>query len=376
MSEPKIAVIGSADASRTFNPPLKAAEEAKKAAELLGRELASSNCRMIVYSSNPTFIEGDFVRGYVSGATSELKGAIEVHYPLKKEIEFKEQEQFPELFALRPNQKTSWEVSFYQSLNDADGIIFIGGGRSTLISGLMAIELRIPLLALAAFGAGGQKVWELLTPDNCWATQNEIEQMGRWNGESSAKAWVEALLQQRRSRLNHQEMLQRQKRAALHSANRTALVSAGVFVVILAVAAFAFSGAITSYTTLVMLLFFCPLLAGISGSTIRSVFDWTQGEAASVNRSTISTVVLGLIVGGISGLLFVLAQITTLPDLQGLEDLTLKMQQAQRLIPFTLVLGFLGGLTLDTVMRKLIDVDVVDPTAITMTNRNSNITSD
>lgn len=363
---PLIAIIGSAQADREYKPPLEKPEEAKQAAEALGRELANKGYRILVYSSDPRFIEADFVRGFASAAQVKPR-SIQVRYPIDKDALFDEQKTQPEWFDARP-ERGDWEVSFYRSLQEVDGIILIGGGTPTLITGLLAIKNRTPLLPLAAFGAKARSVWELLSPNDSLLTADEIARLAQWHPQSSAEEWVRILSAQRQSRLNEEAVKERQKKAQSRTTQQYALFSAAIFVVAIAIAVAGLSGAVTAYGTLLALLFFCPLLAGVSGATIRTAFDWTQATPTDSNRTLWSTAALGLVIGGLSGLLFIVAQMTTIPQVQGQDAViaAITQTQTQRLIPFTLVIGFIGGLTLDAVVRKLTSIDVVDTKSLGM----------
>ena len=101
------------------------------------------------------------------------------------------------------------------------------------------------------------------------------------------------------------------------------------------------------------LLFCSPALAGVSGSTIRLVLNFWRNTAPLNRQSALTTAALGLTAGGIAGLLFVTAQAYTLTE-------PVSGEQAGRLVPFGVIVGFIGGLTLDVVFRKLITSDVVD----------------
>jgi hypothetical protein len=110
------------------------------------------------------------------------------------------------------------------------------------------------------------------------------------------------------------------------------------------------------------MLYGAPMLAGMSGSTIRLVFDWQQSKVSLTRQSAITTAMLGLIAGGAAALLFTLAQTAALKDLQ--------LDAARRLIPFALAVGFVAGLTLDAVFRKLIATDVVELSAVEARKRS------
>ncbi len=114
------------------------------------------------------------------------------------------------------------------------------------------------------------------------------------------------------------------------------------------------------------LLFVSPLLAGVSGSTVRLVFDRRQGADPLSSQSAITTAALGLIAGGVAGLLFIIAQVTTATAPPGQ---IVAADQVRKLVPFTVLIGFVAGLTLDAVFRKLIATDVVDTSSIEVKKR-------
>jgi hypothetical protein len=110
------------------------------------------------------------------------------------------------------------------------------------------------------------------------------------------------------------------------------------------------------------------LLAGVAGSTIRLVLDLRQGSAPLSSQSAITTAALGLIAGGIAGLLFITAQVTTAPP-AGVVGQIVAPDQARKLVPFGVLIGFVAGLTLDAVFRKLIATDVVETASIEVKKR-------
>ena len=364
MGAPLIAIIGSAQADRNYEPELVHPEIAKQAAEELGSELAKKGFRILVYSSDPRFIEADFVRGFASETEAKTK-SIQVRHPIKKNPQFKEQKDQSELFDILP-EKGDWEISFYLSLQKVDGIILIGGGTPTLIAGLLAIKDRIPLLSLAAFGGKARSVWELI-PDDFLLTKFEKHKMAKqWKPQSLAEEWVQILSHQTEALREEEDNRKRREKAQSRTTQSYALLSATIFVLAVVIAVVGLGGMVTSYETLLGLLFFCPLLAGISGATIRTAFDWTQALPTENNRTILTTAALGLVIGGLSGLLFIVAQMTTIPEVQG-EDAIVALitkTQTQRLIPFALVIGFIGGLTLDAVFLKLTNTNILDTKAL------------
>ena len=128
------------------------------------------------------------MKGYA--ASQVAKPAIQVRYPVHGEKpSFPEQQTQAQLFDWRPDHSPDWEVSFYHSLNDVDGVLLLGGGTSTLVSGLVAMGHRIAILALAAFGGASAKVWQALRPGRDLPSADEISLMARpeWSGDIAAE---------------------------------------------------------------------------------------------------------------------------------------------------------------------------------------------
>ena len=154
MSKRPIAVIGGTDAKRTdYNPPLKNIVEAPNAGRALGRALAEAEHPILVFSSSTDFLEAYVVEGYVRSGKAKEKSIIML-YPRNKDPkihgDFADQSTQPRLFDPRTDIHPRWEASYYQSLPDVEGLLLIGGGRATLIMGLMAMannytEHRFPI---------------------------------------------------------------------------------------------------------------------------------------------------------------------------------------------------------------------------------------
>ena len=130
----------------------------------------------------------------------------------------------------------------------------------------------------------------------------------------------------------------------------------------------AWSNVTLSSVTAMSLLFVSPLLAGVTGSTIRLIFDLRQGSAPLTRQSVITTAALGVVAGGVAGLLFITAQVTTAPP--GKDGQIISIEQARKLVAFAVLIGFIAGLTLDAVFRKLITSDVVDLSAVEAKKRS------
>jgi hypothetical protein len=143
---------------------------------------------------------------------------------------------------------------------------------------------------------------------------------------------------------------------------RHAVIAAVLFVLAFTMVSISFLNNPAQWVVMAAL-FVCPALAGVSGATIRLVFDLRQGSVPLSPQSAITTGALGLIAGGVAGLLFITAQIATT------EPGTFP-RQAARLVPFCFLIGFTAGMTLDAVFRKLIATDVLETSSIEVKKRS------
>jgi hypothetical protein len=380
---PLIAIVGSVHQTREQEfanraIPLKNIPLAKSAAEHLGRAFAQRGCRILVYSSDPAFIELDLVRGY-AGSKDAQPQSIDVLYPINQRPSFPEENDKGELFNFIPDANPEWEVSFYRSLRRADGVILLGGGTSTLIAGLVAMGFGKSIVAYEAFGGYASKIWGLLSVYDL-LSQSEISLMAEVNWTPAlAEKYVDILLaqqqrmadkieaeraellhtneEQKAQRVHEQEARRAAEEAQSKNVNRHAVIASLLFLLALVPWPLAWGIPDLNYIVLLFLLLAAPLLAGISGSTILVVINAAQGNtAAGINL--IRNVSLGLLAGGAAGILSVLSQFVAVGGKAPAEQLS-------RLVPFTMIVGFVAGLTTDTVFGKLRKQDVVQTGPLT-----------
>jgi hypothetical protein len=333
MASPLIAVVGSADPTRTYDPPVDS-DVAKRIARALGAELAKQSCSLMVYSGSDKFIEADVVAGFVQANPSSAQSIV-LRYPQRSARgEFPQEKTHSKLFKPEADRSDDWQASFYRSVATADGVLLIGGERSTLIAGQVAVGARIPLVAVAASGGAAAQVWKTLSAGEDLPTRDEQTLMGQPWMDGSAAACVKALLDQRRRRYAVET-----GPTVMHS-----LVAVLLFVASILIALWSATQART------WLLYVATLLGGGAGASIRTVFECRYGGALSVPRSVIVTLALGMIAGGLAGMLYLGAQ-------PGAVDL--KSDGAVRLVSFVAIVSVLGGLTAEAVYRKLLGLDVV-----------------
>src|SRR5262249_5167358 len=104
------------------------------------------------------------------------------------------------------------------------------------------------------------------------------------------------------------------------------------------------------------LLIASTLLGGGAGAAIRMVFERRYGAGPLVPPSLAVTMALGAMAGGgLAGLLYLVAQTT---------QTNLAEAGALRFVAIMAIISVIGGLTVETVFRKLLGVDVVHTAAI------------
>src|SRR5262245_35137216 len=297
MADPLVAIVGSIDTKRNdYDPALRNVDAAKQACEELGRELAKSGYRIVVYSSDPAYIEADIVRGYVASNSAKPK-SVEIRYPQSIGQEnppsFPEQKTHPSIFDERPDTHPNWQVSFYASLKDAAGVLLLVGAGSALITGVMTQLYRIPLVSIATFGGSAQNVWALSLGNLVTEEERRIMASPTWRPDS-AERLIKSFGDQRQ-RLLAEEVRLRQSQQLEQKALRNRSIAAGAL--ILAAVILTTLGTFRAAPSPILfgLFFFgTPLFAGASGGVARNLFDYMRGLSNQPPRATPVAAVLGM----------------------------------------------------------------------------------
>jgi hypothetical protein len=378
MADPLIAVIGSVQPARASDIGLKNATEGERAAESIGRALARQKCRIVAYSAAELSVEHLVVRGYVGecAANAELKsfaseaGRVEVPYSTSDQRpRFPEQDKVPEpFFAFQPDRNPSWASSFYRSLSQVDAVILMGGSHTTYIAGTVAMSHRKPVAPVFAFGGAAEGLWKELSPEAGLVEQREIDLLtsSTWDSQT-ADTLIKNLLAQKKRIADKQLDIEhaRQRKAAA----RQVYISVPLLIAALAAVPFTWDNPDLQRPTLLTVLLLSPVLAGISGAAARTAFESVGGGVAADATNVGRTWGLGAIAGGIAGALFIIAQLVAMSPEIGQP---IWSKQAGRLVPFAVLIGFIAGLTLDAVFRKLVGINVItDEMLRTLTERGN-----
>jgi hypothetical protein len=363
MSKKPIAIIGSIDANRSdYDPPLKNDPQAQDAGRALGKALAEAEHPILVFSSSLSFLEAYIVQGYVQSKKTNPKSIIML-YPRNKDPrihgEFAEQRTHPRLFDPRMDTHPRWEASYYQSLPDVDGVLMLGGGRATLIMGLMALANRTPIVSLATFGGSAEEIWAMLSDKN-WIEASDRQEMGRANwSDDSAPALVASLTQQRLKL----DTIQREKEAAVAKQqqdrgrrSQRALIYGVIAAALAAVGVFG-SPAVFGQNRWVAVYALCfaaiPICAGMAGAMF-----YTLRKAVAQPPSIGEAQAHGFWAGLGSAVLFFVSQVTSNRDIKSLHEAVVQgVGGLDILLLFSLTIGFVAGLTYEAVFGKWEAVD-------------------
>lgn len=367
MAKRPIAIIGSVDQTRTdYDPILRNTAEASGAARALGKELARAKHRVLVFSSDSSFVEADVVAGYVASGEA-LPKSIVILYPRDRDPnvhgEFPEQRTHPEIFYPKTDPHPRWEASYYQSLPDVKGILLIGGGRATLIMGLMALAHRMPVVALSCFGGNAEEIWAMLTKKP-WIDPEDRDEMGRTNWTETMAVKLVKSFDKQRANLNQmaQDHVAAAERIRMDRERRSHLAIRFGISAALLTAFGVFGNQIFGGVLWLVIYALCfiavPMSAGIAGSMFFTLRRMRKLNGQADPPSIVETIAHGFWAGVGSAILFFVSQVTANRDIKSLGQAVMEgVGGLDILILFSLTIGFVAGLTYEAVFGKWETVD-------------------
>jgi hypothetical protein len=331
---PLIAFVGSVNPEREYKPPLRDTVMAEEACEELGAALAKAGCDLLLFSSKAHYVEATAFRGY---AASGVDGRVIVRPPQHATVEFETPPGSSIEVRVEHDSSGEWELPYYRSLLDCDGLVIVGGGQASRVAGLFALLHEVPVLPVAGFGGGAAQVRANLNLLRNDATDDELQLLGRpWTAGLSTEL-VAVLLAQRERR---RERLVEQTRGLARSrwANRSALAITAVALIV-SWLAFPFAGTGSAGSTRGLLfLTVVPMIAAVAGALLRNSYRTEPWGWSALS---------GLAAGFLTVFLYLLGQIASVPDL-------FEQMNAQRLLLFLAPLGFISGFTFDRVLERVL----------------------
>lgn len=332
---PRIAVVGSVDASREYEPPLSAIDQVRAACHDLGRELALAGYDLVVFADDEHYVETLVARGYAAASAPDSR--IIAHPPRHQDYA----PVLPEGSRVRVttirDTGAEWEVPYYRTLFEVDGIVLAGGGRSTRVTGVVALAHGVPVVPLAVFGGAARQVWVYLDGAGEHVDREDVRALGESWSSGSARRMAEVLRRQMERRAERRRREERDRRWGRWRES-AGLVSA-ILLLLAALASIVLAGGPgPADPASLSLLLAGPMCAAVSGALIRDSFGRTPSPLRACAR--------GLGAGAVSVLLYVAAQLLTVPEL-------LVELDARRLLFFVVPVGFTAGFTFDLVLERL-----------------------
>jgi hypothetical protein len=353
-----IAIIGNLISAGS----LERNSHARQTALWLGKALAEAGYGIVVYSNDANFLEGPVVEGYVGSGAARNKSIL-MKYPANKaNMDFPERKRQENLFQDRSDTSTSWETSYYDSLKDVQGLLLLGGGRSTLIAGLVGLGYGRAVVPIASFNGEAKKVLDKISRMDGVLTESEdsLLRATTWDEASARKAV--AIFQQYEERMKQRNIA---SRLAVESADRTTKRSAfGSVSLLVLTCALILVVLIRSDLVSALLgpiLMISAIAAGISGATLRMLWDLFVNRVQS-GQPAYARVVLGLAAGLLSALLIAVPQIMAEPHPPKGVTFTpdqreeMQSERFKTAIPTSVFGALIAGFAADQFYRKLLEL--------------------
>jgi hypothetical protein len=341
-SMPFVAIIGGFWDLKNQNPAKFA--EAKIMAMEIGSVLAKAGMGIVVYFSNDESLEPHVVSGYVAAVPVGVGAkSIRIRYPKSQagKVRFAEQGTRGELFDPVLFPSNDWEAPFYRSLADADGVdavLLMGGGRSVLIAGQIALARPLPVLAVDGFGGTAEVIHtELATRTTKYpsAVTDSTDQLVAW------------LRQECAAREKRQEVVRQMETTyrKVTSELRKSVWAGSTFAALVATLFFGMAKA-PSAEFYPVLMFAGLIAAGATGALIRSVI-WGAEQTAPV-----TSLLLGGVAGFVVGMAYLIPQWVGAPGVLSPSATVVEATDKIQFVSAALV-AFSAGVGFDTVFTRL-----------------------
>jgi len=361
---PIIAVVGSASHrlanENTYDPEITNIPGACAAARLVGEQIAKKGWHLQVYSLHKDYIESEIVEGYAQATVDEgIKRLVYIDFPTGPDCPPNPIEEGRKRYNIefKGNASTfdKWEVSFYRGLSRASAVVLVGGGKSTLSTGLLALTRKIPLFSVASYGGSARIVWQAIELETDLPTTEHKNAMGMSIRDADRAAHCVFILEEQMTALKESE----KERA------RSAQKQRGTYFTIVGAIALVF----TMFCALHWLggIHLLPPVFALMGAAVGGGITGAAMLGLLGGRSTVvdvpedtpvgTTMLFGAAVGFVAGLLFILGQTLTLPDAAN-QDLVEKEAQLLNMIPFVSIISFVAGMTWNTYVARLRKIDI------------------
>jgi Predicted nucleotide-binding protein containing TIR-like domain len=168
----KVAVAGSWKAKEASEWGLKSQDLFPKACQQIGNAIMRLGHTLVIGSES----EGTADRYAVEGAIQAIGGStpdrprIVILRPNDQRVSFEQlRNENPGLFTTRVSMDSGWNVTKLFQVNEADGLVVVGGAEFSYQAGLAAALCKKPLVPVGSFGGAAKKLLNVLAVSrNSW----------------------------------------------------------------------------------------------------------------------------------------------------------------------------------------------------------------
>lgn len=168
----KVAVIGSWKAEEATEWGLKSQDLFPSACRQIGNAIVRLGHTLVIGSES----EGTADRYAVEGAIQATGGSIPdrpriiILRPNDQRVSFEQlRNDNPGLFTTRVSMDSGWNVTKLFQVNEADGVVVVGGAAFSYQAGLAAAICKKPLVPIGSFGGAAKKLLNVLAVSrNSW----------------------------------------------------------------------------------------------------------------------------------------------------------------------------------------------------------------
>ncbi|MET7964007.1 hypothetical protein [Micromonospora zamorensis] len=337
MSRPAIALVGNVNPARASELSLIDPEAAESACREIGRALAEAGCDLIMFSARHGYAEPAIAEGYAQACRPNAPGRIVLRSLRHRASEFTVPDNGAVILDVEPDSSDMWEISFYRSILNADGVVLIGGGRTTKIAGIIGVASGIPIAPVAAFGGEAAHVWGELDKSRNDVLQDELAKFGGpWRSNSAQNVAASLLGQMLRREERHRSEFLQSSAFARNTGVGLAVATVALLAALASIILIGDAG--KPDTRMMALLLMGPMLAAIAGAIVR--------DSLQSDHGWLKAAVHGFSAGTVTVLLYVAAQLLAMPE-------QLNQLDARRLLFFVVPLGFSTGFTFDLLFDRL-----------------------
>src|SRR5271170_1981839 len=161
----KVAVIGSWKVKEAAKWGLKNQELFAKACQDIGNAIVRLGHTLVIGSESEGTADLHAVKGAIQAMGSSIpdRPRVIILRPNDQRISFEQmRKENPGLFTTRVSIDPGWNVTKILQVNEADGVVIVGGADFSYQAGLAAAVCKKPLVPVGSFGGAAKNLLNVL----------------------------------------------------------------------------------------------------------------------------------------------------------------------------------------------------------------------